>query len=489
MTDKSKEHADCYLQYLEQKKNKIRTFHDREAPRYSSKWIQKNTYYYNQIKKLLATIIPPGKKVLDAGCGCGHILNHLRPYSGTGIDFSMAMINEARRLHPHLQFHHLDIEEAASLEEKFDYIVTANSITEMTDIRRCLKALRRLMNAETRLVIVTYNYLWEPLLELGANIGMRPQSPAENWLSQQDLDNLLRTADFEIVSHGYRTILPKYIPVISEFFNDFLVRMPFFCKFGVTCYTVARPFIPFEQQDNMSVSIVVPCKNEEGNIEEVVKRTPEMGGITELIFVDDKSTDTTADKIKEQITKHPEKNIKMVAGPGIGKGAACREGFSVAHNDIFMILDADMTVMPEVLPEFFELISSGKGEFINGSRLLYPMEDEAMRTANVFGNKLFAMLFTFLLGQPIKDTLCGTKVILRRDYYKILESREYFGNIDRWGDYDWIFGAARHNLKIIELPVHYVSRTAGETKMTNRIRNAWVMFRMCIAAFIKLKLA
>lgn len=345
------------------------------------------------------------------------------------------------------------------------------------------------MTPATRLVIVTYNYLWEPLLELGASFGMRPKSPAENWLSPHDIDNLLHSAGYEVVRSGYRTALPRYLPVIAALLNNLLVRLPLFRRIGVTYYTVARPLMPPERPASMTVSVVVPCKNEEGNIAELVERVPHMGGGTEIIFVDDKSTDTTAEKIKEQIRRNPEKNIILTEGPGRGKGAACRAGFAQATHDIFMILDADMTVMPEVLPEFFELIAHGKGEFINGSRLMYPMEDQAMRLANVFGNKMFAMLFTFLLEQPIKDTLCGTKVVFRRDYRKILASREYFGNIDRWGDYDWIFGAARNNLKIIELPVHYVSRTAGETKMTGRLRNAWIMLKMCWAAFIKLKIA
>jgi glycosyltransferase involved in cell wall biosynthesis len=265
--------------------------------------------------------------------------------------------------------------------------------------------------------------------------------------------------------------------------------MPFFRRFGVTYYIVARPLISFDNPDNMTASIVVPCKNEEGNIEAIVDRIPEIGGGTEIIFVDDKSTDSTSKKIFEQIQKHPKKTIKMIEGLGTGKGAACRAGFAVAEHDVFMILDADMTVMPEVLPEFFEIITSGKGEFINGSRLLYPMEEQAMRIANVFGNKMFAMLFTFLLEQPIKDTLCGTKVILKRDYHKIIEARSYFDNIDLWGDFDWIFGASLHNLKIIELPIHYVSRKQGQTKMTGRLRNALIMLRMCWVAFLKLKLA
>lgn len=483
------DHKDNYAEYLQKKKDKIRSFYQREAPRYISQWIPKNQYYYDQIKRLIARIVPPEKKVLDAGCGVGHILDHLRPSYGVGIDFSAAMIQEAQTRYPHLTFHVMDIEDVASLNTTFDYVISANSITEATDVRLWLKSLYRVMTPATRLVIIAYNHLWEPLLEFGARLGMRPNSPAENWFSPQDFHGLLKSCDFEVVREGYRTMLPRQLPVLSNVLNSFLVRMPFFRRLGVTYYIVARPLIPFSKPDQMTVSVVVPCKNEEDNIEHVVCRVPEIGGGTELIFVDDKSTDSTAQKIKEQIQAHPEKNIKMVEGPGQGKGAACRAGFAAAQNDVFMILDADMTVMPEVLPEFFEIIVHGKGEFINGSRLLYPMEEQAMRIANIFGNKMFAMLFTFLLEQPIKDTLCGTKVVLKRDYYKLVDARSYFGNIDRWGDYDWIFGAALHNLKIMELPVHYVSRKAGQTKMTGRLRNAFIMLKMCWVAFKKLKLA
>lgn len=479
---------DPYSAYLQKKKEKIRSFYDREARLYPTKWIKRNSYYYEQIKRLLSQIIPPGKTVLDVGCGFGHILEHLKPSYGVGVDFSKSMIEEAQKRYPHLTFYHMDIEDVATLNETFDFVVSVNSITEMTDVRRCLKSMYRVMSPETRLVIIAYNYLWEPIIELGALWGMRPKSPAQNWFSPQDFQNLLKSADFEVVREGYRIVLPKYLPLVAELLNNFLVRMPLFRRLGFTHYIIARPLIPFKNPGKMTVSVVIPCKNEEGNIEDIVKRVPEIGGGTEIIFVDDQSTDATAHKIETQIKSHPGKRIKLVKGPGVGKGAACRAGFAEAKNDIFMILDADMTVMPEVLSEFFELISQGKGEFINGSRLLYPMEEQAMKIANVFGNKMFAMLFTFLLEQPIKDTLCGTKVMLKRDYPKLLEARAYFNTIDRWGDYDWIFGAARHNLKIVELPVHYVCRTTGQTKMTGRLKNAWVMFKMCWVVFLKLKL-
>jgi glycosyltransferase involved in cell wall biosynthesis len=253
-------------------------------------------------------------------------------------------------------------------------------------------------------------------------------------------------------------------------------------------YTVMRPLMNDANPDAFSVTVCVPCRNEEGNIANLAERIPEMGKGTEIIFVDDQSTDGTADLIEKAISQHPEKRIRMVKGPGRNKGAACRAGFAEARNDILMILDADMAVMPEDLVSFYDALVSGKGEFINGSRLVYPMEDRAMKFANVIGNKAFAVLFSFVLSQRLKDTLCGTKVIWRRDYGKILEARKHFGEIDRWGDYDWIFGAARHNLKIAELPVHYRERVSGGTKMTKRLQNAWTMLKMCNVAFRRLKL-
>jgi len=251
---------------------------------------------------------------------------------------------------------------------------------------------------------------------------------------------------------------------------------------------VIRPQPRPVSSDDVSVSIVIPCKDEEDNIDALVERIPDLGSSTEVIFVDDQSTDTTAEKVRHQMGLNPDKNIKLVEGPGLGKGAACRAGFAAATKDVLMILDADMTVMPEELPEFLEAIASGKGDFINGSRLVYPMQGEAMRFLNVFGNKVFATLISFLLGQDVKDTLCGTKAIWRKDYAAILEAHEYFGSTDVWGDFDWLFGANRHNLKIFELPIHYVERTAGETKMGKRFRNGMTMLRMCRIGFLRMKI-
>jgi glycosyltransferase involved in cell wall biosynthesis len=174
-------------------------------------------------------------------------------------------------------------------------------------------------------------------------------------------------------------------------------------------------------------------------------------------------------------------------GDGIGKGDAVRKGFAAATGDVLMILDADLTVPPEDLPKFFEALTSGKGEFINGTRLVYPMERQAMRTLNHLGNKFFSLAFTWLLEQRFRDTLCGTKVLFRRDYERIAANRHYFGDFDPFGDFDLIFGASRLNLRIVEVPVRYRERTYGVTNIS-RFRHGWLLLRMCLVAFRKLKL-
>jgi len=278
--------------------------------------------------------------------------------------------------------------------------------------------------------------------------------------------------------------------VVADLMNGVVGRLPLLHQLGFVRFVVARPTLPLSRPPaEYSATVVVPCKNEEDNVPAIPGRVPEMGAFTEIVFVDDRSDDATAACVREAIAAHPQRRIKLVQGPGLGKGAAVRAGLAAASGDVLMILDADMTVMPEDLPAFFEAITCNKGELVMGTRLVYPLGAEAMRTANIVGNKLFAWAFTFLLEQRITDTLCGTKVVMRRNYQRILEARQLFGDVDRWGDYDWIFGAAKCNLRIVEIPVHYVERVAGETKMGKRLRNGLVMLRMCWLALRRLKLA
>lgn len=234
------------------------------------------------------------------------------------------------------------------------------------------------------------------------------------------------------------------------------------------------------------VSVIVPARNERGNIENILSRTPEMGSGTEIVFVEGHSSDDTYAAIEAAISRHPERRIQLMRQGGKGKSDAVRMGFAAASGDVLMILDADLTVPPEDLPRFYDALTSGKADFVNGVRLVYPMEEEAMRFFNLIGNKFFSLAFSWLLGQPVKDTLCGTKVLWKKDYRRIAANRSYFGEFDPFGDFDLLFGASVLNYKIIDLPIRYRARSYGSTNI-ERWKHGWVLLRMVMFAARKIK--
>jgi glycosyltransferase involved in cell wall biosynthesis len=275
------------------------------------------------------------------------------------------------------------------------------------------------------------------------------------------------------------------LPLFSDFVNKYIANLPLIRHLGVLQYYVARP-IPTEPRE-CSVSVVIPCRNEKGNIEQAVLRLPTFGKSLEIIFVEGNSTDGTLEEVKRVAQAYGQQtNIRWAVQDGKGKGNAVRNGFSIATGELLMILDADLTVAPEDLPKFYDTARLGKGEFVNGSRLVYSMEREAMRFLNVLGNKFFSVMFTWLIGQKIKDTLCGTKVLFKEDYDMIVAQRSYFGDFDPFGDFDLLFGAAKLNLRIVELPVRYHARTYGETNI-QRWRHGWLLLRMVVFAMRKIK--
>ena len=227
----------------------------------------------------------------------------------------------------------------------------------------------------------------------------------------------------------------------------------------------------------MRLSVIVPARNEAENVAEIFDRVPSMGAGTELFFVEGHSVDATYEAIATEIARRPDVVCQLHRQTGVGKGDAVRLGFARATGDVFMILDADLTVPPEDLPRFYEALVEGKGEFVNGVRLIYPMEERAMRFINFLGNKFFSLAFSRVLGQPVKDTLCGTKVLRRADYERIATNRAAFGDFDPFGDFDLLFGAARLNLKIVDLPIRYRERRYGETNI-ERWRHGALLFRM-----------
>lgn len=449
------------------------------------RWIRRNRYYYSNLTRLLRFLVEPGKSLLNVRCQTGHLLVAVEPSRGVGVDISREMVELAKQRHGRFEFVQSDIEDL-ELGEAFDYIVFTD-ITDVVDVQRALSRVRRHCHDHTRLLIYTYNHLWQPILELAEKFGLRMPMQEPSWLSIPDIDNLLHHSGFEMLKCYRGILIPKWIPVLSWLFNRFFAKLPLLQRLDMVNVIVARPQSAPREPADVSVSVIVPCRNEEGNIAAAVRRIPSMGRHTEIIFCDDKSTDGTAAEVRRLKALHPERDIRLVDGPGICKADNVWTGFEAATCDVLMILDADLTVMPEELPYFFEALIAGRGEFINGSRLVYPMQEQAMKFSNMVGNKLFGHAFSFLLGTRIKDTLCGTKVFWRRDWERIKPMVGTWGPKDRWGDFDLLFSASKLNLKIVDLPVHYQERTFGASKMVRVFGNGMNMLRMWLAAFWKLK--
>ena len=473
---------------LSQRKKTIRDRFDHIAPR-RDEWIRRNQAYYDDDRAYMRFAVPEESSVLDLGCGTGDLLAALRPSRGVGIDFSDAMVEIAKRNHPDLEFIAGDVEDLGSLGDlggPFDYIVLSDTIGYLDDIESTLRLLHDYSGAGTRIVIAYYSHLWEPLLRLAEAMGQKMPQAEVNFLSPADIANILALADFEVVRTEWRQLLPKRLFGLERLINRFIGTLPIVRRLCLRHYVVARPNRR-ESPEISSATVMIPCRNERGNIEPAIQRLPDFADDIEVIFVEGHSADGTyeeCERVREAYKAS--RDIKVVRQDGRGKGDAVRKGFDMARGDVLMILDADLTVPPEDLPKFYDAIHTGKGEFINGTRLVYPMEKGAMRFLNYWANRTFAMIFSFLLNQRFTDTLCGTKVLTKRDYKKIIANRAYFGDFDPFGDFDLIFGAAKLNLKILEVPIRYADRTYGEPQIS-RFRDGFLLLRMVLFAWRKLK--
>jgi len=447
------------------------------------KWIHRNRYYYEYLVLYLKYYIPEGSSILLIGSGTGYLLEKLNPQRGVGIVNSPSQYEYAQIHRPKYQYHLSEFEDF-EVEGVFDFVVICDHVGSFFDVQKVFHQMRRNCTDETRILITTLNFLWYPLLRLAEKTGLKMPQRKQNWLDRNDLSNLLMLEGFEVVAQRRNMLLPIHIPLISNFVNAFVAPLPLINQLGLVTFMMARK-LPEKPQEK-SVSVIIPARNERGNIEQLVLRTPEMGRGTEIIFVEGNSTDDTWAEVQCVGTRYQSiRNIKWIKQPGKGKGDAVRTGFDLASGDILMILDADMTVPPEDLPKFYEAIASGRGEFINGTRLVYPMENEAMRTLNLIGNKFFSLAFTLILNQPLKDTLCGTKVISRENYEKLIKNRSYFGEFDPFGDFDLLFGASKLLLKIVEVPIRYRARTYGSTNIS-RFRHGWILLKMTAFALSKI---
>ncbi len=466
--------SDLTQQHLE----KIRAFYD-AAPTEPNAIAR---HYRRLLARYYNLLIPAGASVLEIGCGSGELLALLHAGRKTGIDLSATQIAAARRRLPDADFH-VQAGEMLNLTGTFDCIIISDTLNLVADVQQLLANLHQVSHPDTRLLINYHSSLWRPFLTLGRWFGAKSKEPQSSWLNTEDAHNLCRLADWNPLLTQPRLLLPLPCLGLDRLVNRWLA--PLFTFFCLTVFCVARSARPGPAQAR-TVSVIIPARNEAGNIEAAVRRTPDMGAGTELIFVEGHSKDDTWAQIQRVAREFPDRKIKIMQQTGKGKGDAVRMGYAAATGDILMILDADLTMPPEELPKFYAVLASGHAEFANGVRLVYPMDEKAMQFLNLCANKAFGIIFTWLLGQPVKDTLCGTKVLSRAHYDQVAANRAYFGDFDPFGDFDLLFGAAKLNLKIADVPIRYKERTYGTTNI-QRWSHGWLLLRMVLFAARKLK--
>ena len=448
-----------------------------------------NKTYYQDLERIHNLLIPKDQRVLEIGCGTGDLLASLKPSYGAGIELDSTISQIASERHNHLHIFNLNAEEMLPENignpEPFDIIVINNTLNTIKDVHELLKKLTVYSHNRTRLVISFHNWLWQPLLKIAERFGQREPQPPESWLTPGDVRNLLDISGWEVLKEGNRCIIPRNLPLITSFANRWLSQLPIIENFGLTHWTVAR--LNYQQEQKSKISIVIPARNESGNIAAAIERMPNFQTNTEIIFVEGNSSDDTWKQIQKVCDEYQGPlSLKKYKQKGKGKADAVWLAFEKAEGEILIILDADLTVRPEDLPTFVSTLSRGNGEFINGCRLVYPRSTSAMPMLNTLANRFFAGVFSWLLRQRLKDTLCGTKVLWKKDYLQIMEGRKYFGDFDPFGDFDLLFGASKLNLKIVEVPVRYQQRTYGSSNISH-VKEGFVLLKMCLVAAKKLR--
>lgn len=470
------------MSYSALKKDLI-NFMDQLAPQ-RDRFIKQNQPYYRELVKFFNYQIPESSSVLEVGCGTGELLAQLKVKKSIGIDISSEMIKRAKEKYPHLDLRVMDVE-ALILKGAFDYIILSDTLNYCEDIQQVFHQLQKVSHRKTRVIITYHNYFWTPVLKIAEAIGLKMPSRKLNWLSHKNIKNLYRLEHFRLVKQGKFFLFPIELAFISSFINRIVAHLPILNHFALVEYLVIRPQLA--SQKNLGVSVIVPARNEEGNIERLVKDCPVMGNKTQIIFVEGHSKDNTWIEIQRVAKKYRKKfDFACLQQTGVGKADAVHAGFAQANQDLVMILDADISVEPWELEKFYRALVEGEGEMVMGTRLIYPMEKEAMRTLNIMGNYLFAQLFSWLLDQSVTDTLCGTKTMFREDWKQVMDHNSFFGDFDPFGDFELIFGASKQNLEIAEIPIRYKARQYGSTNIS-RFRHGLLLLKMWLFALPKLK--
>lgn len=449
----------------------------------------RNRYFHRLVDRLIASQVTPGSRVIDIGCADGSTLRACRPIVGVGIDPDSAAIAVARVECPELTFLEMPVEGVSQAPlEAPDYVLLSMVLDEVYDIQEVMKQIQKWCEPDTRIVVASYSRLWRPVLRLAELLRIKSRAVGENYVPWVEVENILGLEGFEVTKRLDGVLCPVYIPILSSVVNRWIAPLPIFRTLSLMRITVARPLLR-ATRPIASVSVIVAARNESGHIEELITRVPIMAPRQELIFVEGNSTDDTWEVIQRAVSRHSEESgmsLKAIQQPGRGKGDAVRAGFEIAIGEVLIILDADISVPPEELPRFVHALANDVCEFGNGSRLVYPMDAKAMRFLNLLGNKFFGYVFTYLMGQPLRDTLCGTKALRRKDYQRIAANRSAIGELDPFGDFDLLFGASNLALRIRDIPVHYKERRYGETNIS-RFSHGILLIRMASIAASKLK--
>lgn len=355
------------------------------------------------------------------------------------------------------------------------------------DIENLLNSIKKSLNRNSRIISIMYNPYLSWAYYVATVFNFRNGPLPTTFITRTDLENILLLTGFELVKTKNAVYCPWRLYGLGDFLNNILSTIPIIKWLSLTYIVVLRPIIK-ERGELPSLSCIIPARNERGNIENALKRLPDLPCNIEIIFVEGNSSDQTWEEIQRVKQLYDKKfTIKILQQSGVGKSDAVRLGFKHASHDLFTILDADLTMPPELLIRFYEAYTNGHADFINGSRLVYPMEGDAMRFLNRLGNVFFARALSWVLDVKIGDSLCGTKLVTRHDYNRMIKWRQDFGDFDPFGDYELLFPAAVLGLGIIDIPIRYHSRTYGETNIS-RFRHGLILLKMTMIGLFRIKL-
>ena len=373
-------------------------------------------------------------------------------------------------------------------KDPVDVVLFNGNFNHSTDIQELLETVRPHVGRRGRVVVALYNSYLSWLFRLADRLGLRQGPPILTFITRPDLDQLARLAGFELVRLRPVAYAPWHFLGLGSLLNVVMPAVPGLRWLSLVTVAVLRPLIAGERE-RPTLSIVIPARNEKGNIENALRRLPHFGAVTEVIFVEGHSSDGTWEEI-QRVTSiwngRPGLRVCAFRQSGKGKADAVRLGFSKASGEVLTILDADLTMPPEKLTRFYDAYCQGAADFVNGTRLVYPMEGEAMRFLNRLGNVFFAKLLSFVLDVRLGDSLCGTKLVSRRDYERFVRWRRDFGDFDPFGDFELLFPAAVLGTGIIDIPVYYRARTYGTTNI-RRFRDGAILFRMSITGLLRIK--